>query len=61
LLNLLSNTVKFSNAGTIVIEVREIDARIVEFSVCDTGIGIPEHEFQAVFEPFYQVDSSYHR
>jgi signal transduction histidine kinase len=30
----------------------------VEVRVIDTGIGIPEHEREKVFDPFYQVDSS---
>ena len=29
-----------------------------EFSITDTGIGIPRHELEAVFEPFHQADSS---
>jgi signal transduction histidine kinase len=31
---------------------------VIEIRVADTGIGIPEHEREKIFDPFYQVDSS---
>lgn len=58
LLNLLSNAVKFTPAGgriTLDWEARESE---VEVRVRDTGRGIPESDLQAIFEPFYQVDSA---
>jgi PAS domain S-box-containing protein len=34
------------------------NSRFVEFRVSDTGIGVPKEKFAAIFEKFYQVDSS---
>jgi PAS domain S-box-containing protein len=55
LVNLLSNSVKFTPAGGR-IEVacaREQDS--VTITVSDTGIGIPEHKLDSIFDPFVQV------
>lgn len=56
LLNYLSNAVKFTEAGTITVRVRE-DGDWVDISVEDTGIGIPDSEFPKLFEAFERVDS----
>ena len=57
--HLLSNAVKFTEAGgTVTVGTsREPDGRLVLF-VRDTGIGIPEEDLERVFEPFTQLDSS---
>jgi signal transduction histidine kinase/DNA-binding response OmpR family regulator len=57
LINLLSNAVKFTEAGTVTVSARR-DADTVSVSVSDTGIGIPEHALELIFEEFRQVDSS---
>jgi len=60
--NLVSNAVKFTNKGEIVITAKMIsqtDKIInVAFKVTDTGIGISENDKQKLFEPFSQVDAS---
>jgi signal transduction histidine kinase/ActR/RegA family two-component response regulator len=60
--NLVSNAIKFTLAGSIRIEVREIrrdDAQAtLEFSVADTGIGIPADKLALLFKSFSQVDAS---
>jgi len=57
LINLLSNAIKYTPAGRVALSgaVREND---YHFSVSDTGIGIPAHERDRIFEPFTQLDSS---
>lgn len=58
-LNLLSNAVKFTPEGAITLSVRlteqDSDNATIEFSVSDTGIGIPEHEQQFIFDKFRQA------
>ena len=60
--HLLSNAVKFTDAGSIAARVRsEIDetgsARL-RFEVCDTGPGVPIEERSRIFERFHQLDAS---
>lgn len=61
LLNLISNGLKFTEEGGIYItvEARQLKPEIViEISVRDTGIGIPNDKQKTLFEAFTQVDSS---
>lgn len=55
--NLLLNAVKFTAAGSIVLDCRLAnDARRVEVAVTDTGIGIPEDKAELVFERFAKLN-----
>ena len=62
LLNLLSNSIKFTNKGNIEIEVRYIGNSDVHhcvlFKVSDTGIGMDVSEIDQIFEAFSQADAS---
>lgn len=62
LINLVSNAVKFTSKGEIFIGVKKVKngANDVElqFSVRDTGIGIPADKIDRLFKAFSQVDSS---
>ncbi len=59
LVNLLSNSIKFSPEGGIVtLAVKsEHDGSALQFSVSDTGEGIPPEAFGLIFEKFGQVES----
>jgi PAS domain S-box-containing protein len=58
LLNLVSNAVKFTSAGEVVVRVTRGEGELVRFDVADTGIGIDEARARDLFEPFAQADSS---
>lgn len=56
LVNLLNNAIKFTETdGAIGIDVKMSDASNIEFTVWDTGIGIPAEEQDRIFESFHQV------
>ena len=67
LVNLVNNAIKFTPSGRITISVRkrhrpvapdEADLYNLEFTVADSGIGIPANRISRLFQPFSQVDSS---
>lgn len=58
MLNILSNSVKFTpNGGNIYVNVKD-GTEFVTISIRDTGIGIPKDKLELVFERFRQVDKS---
>ncbi|MFS0724637.1 PAS domain S-box protein [Paenibacillus sp. 1P07SE] len=58
LLNLLGNAVKFTSNGQISVEIRKgKEAQELEFTVKDTGMGVPPDRLEDIFEPFSQIDS----
>ena len=59
LLNLISNSIKFTFQGSIVVKV-ELDTNVnkVKFSVSDSGIGIPEKDLEYIFSAFSQSKPS---
>jgi anti-sigma regulatory factor (Ser/Thr protein kinase) len=60
--NLVSNAIKFTNHGTIKIQVTELHRQgsqaQLEFSVSDQGIGIAADQQSLLFKPFTQIDAS---
>lgn len=63
LTNLISNAIKFTQRGMIKMSAREIskteDKVLLEFSISDTGIGIPNEKFDNLFESFTQLENPY--
>lgn len=61
IINLISNAVKFTNKGNITVSVKLVDEDEeninLEFSVQDTGIGIPPTKIVKIFENFQQASS----
>jgi signal transduction histidine kinase/HAMP domain-containing protein/ActR/RegA family two-component response regulator len=69
--NLLSNAMKFTNEGSVSLDIREVDERdrpdvaaltaadrVVAFGVTDTGIGIAPEKLAVIFEQFQQADGT---
>jgi signal transduction histidine kinase/DNA-binding response OmpR family regulator len=65
LLNIVSNAIKFTKKGFVLLSVRihtKIDERyMMEFSVIDSGIGMSQEQIDKLFVPFDQGDSSISR
>ncbi len=58
LLNLLSNALKFTEQGHIILKATRDDADTLHFFITDTGIGIEEAHLELIFDLFAQSDSS---
>lgn len=56
--NLVGNALKFTETGGVEMVARALPEGGVEFSVSDSGIGIPQASMQTLFKPFTQVDNS---
>jgi signal transduction histidine kinase len=52
LINLATNALKFTNTGWVEIGVSQLSLTRVEFSVTDTGPGIPPHVQESLYQPF---------
>lgn len=66
LVNLLGNAIKFTNTGTVKLQVtvhRHAESHLLDinFEVVDTGIGISFEQQASLFKPFYKADSSHSR
>jgi signal transduction histidine kinase/ActR/RegA family two-component response regulator len=64
--NLIGNAIKFTERGGVTLRIAhgssdlplEPQTVLLHFEVIDTGIGIPESQHAAIFEPFRQADES---
>ncbi len=59
--NLVANAVTYSGEGSTVLVSAKGLPEVVEISVVDQGMGIPEKEVMRIFERFYRVDPARHR
>ncbi|MBI1366320.1 MAG: response regulator [Alphaproteobacteria bacterium] len=60
--NLVNNALKFTEKGEVVVSAKRVRTRdqscVIEFSVSDTGVGIPKDKQAAIFEAFSQADQT---
>ena len=61
--NFLSNALKYTNTGRVVLSVEELGRNAnksrLRFSVKDTGIGMTEAQLEGLFKPFLQIESNF--
>jgi len=55
--NLISNAVKFSNSGTTIEFIAELDKNYLRISVADQGAGIPENEISKLFKEYSKTST----
>ncbi|GGA28288.1 hypothetical protein GCM10010981_16320 [Dyella nitratireducens] len=64
MINLLTNAIKFTNQGSVTLDVAlnrssgDAASRKLSVSVCDTGIGIPPEQHTRLFHAYVQADST---
>lgn len=59
--NLVSNAIKFTDRGHVTMTIRRAEGQKWQVEVSDSGIGIPAHALEFIFEKFRQVDGSSRR
>lgn len=63
--NLVSNAIKFTETGSVSLSletvVKKPESVKIRFRITDTGIGIPDHFHNLVFDKFHQVQQASHR
>jgi CheY-like chemotaxis protein len=61
-INLVGNAIKFTESGEIAVRVQresgDANHCMLQFTVADTGVGIPDEKRELIFAPFSQADSS---
>jgi signal transduction histidine kinase len=55
--NLISNAIKYTEAGEIKVSAKMIEDNFIEFIVTDTGIGIQEVHLNSIFSEFIQIEN----
>jgi len=65
LLNLMGNGLKFTNAGSVTLRVKDLETRAgnvkLRFEVADTGLGIPPDKLKLLFQAFQQTETTHSR
>jgi signal transduction histidine kinase/CheY-like chemotaxis protein len=55
--NLISNALKFTPNGQVIVSARMLENQVVQFAVEDTGIGIAHEHHESIFREFSQVEN----
>lgn len=58
ILNLVNNAIKFTNSGSVTVDMGANDEHMVKVRIIDTGMGMTPDEMKGLFQQFNQVDNS---
>ncbi len=61
LINLVGNSIKFTERGGVSVTTERVEGKVLQFSVADTGIGIKQENIDKLFKRFEQEDGSISR
>jgi len=61
IINLVSNAIKFTDQGSVTVRAELADANTWRISVIDTGVGIPPHQQEVIFDEFLQAENGLDR
>ena len=65
LTNLISNAIKFTEKGSIVVRIlledEDVESQIIRTTITDTGIGMTDEQLSKLFQPFSQVNQQINR
>ena len=56
--NLISNAIRYTKFGGVLVACRRVTRQKLSIEVWDTGVGVGQHELDAIFQEFYQLDNS---
>lgn len=59
LINLLSNSLKFTKAGYICVYIKVVSINMIQISIKDTGIGISQENIKKLFSRYIKIQDSY--
>jgi PAS domain S-box-containing protein len=60
-INLVSNAIKFTDRGSVTVKAELAEANTWRVSVADTGMGIPPHQQEVIFDEFHQAENGLER
>jgi PAS domain S-box-containing protein len=60
-INLVSNAIKFTDQGSVTVRAELADANTWRIRVIDTGVGIPPHQQEVIFDEFLQAENGLDR
>jgi PAS domain S-box-containing protein len=61
IINLVSNAIKFTDRGSVTVSAELADANTWRIRVADTGVGIPPHQQEVIFDEFLQAENGLDR